>query len=540
MNELLRPRLRLTAVLTGSLAVLACGSRDDTLDRSLALLPPVALRSTLVMVDRNAPQALLLDLATDPLPTEPIVTPLPHGPSRVERRNGHDEALVLCLGRRANDEHAEEDATLVALEPNGDSREYVLGSPFGRLQQSPDGRYAFLFKSKEGDAERLLENPNEIAIVDLDATPNPDPTKDDSVELRTLRSFGDSPDSVVFSPPMLIAGEERRLAVVLSNTNVTLIDLTFLDRRETTVQLAGEGTAVSRVTPQQVLFNPDAPELYVRGNGSSDVFVFNLSPRAGAIEPDDDGKPRNDFRPFIDQLGVGGSPRDMALYDGGDGARLLVLSAGRLASVVEASTSQVTSVELPREASKLLLFESASPRDDQPGPRALLYEPGHSTIMFLDLADLEERGSRNLETLDLQRPVQSIVPMLEENRVLVLHDGTTVSVVDLASRTAPPIASSERLSDALFDAARERLWVGPKGQQYVAWLALASGDTREVRLDHPVDQLVPLFESGQLAIVHTHPLGLLTVLDVDGELPSTEDARSTRGFFAAGLLDRGE
>jgi hypothetical protein len=61
-----------------------------------------------------------------------------------------------------------------------------------------------------------------------------------------------------------------------------------------------------------------------------------------------------------------------------------------------------------------------------------------------------------------------------------------------------------------------------------------------VRLDHPVEHLVPLFESGRLAIEHAHPLGLLTVLDVDGELPSTADARSTRGFFAAGLLDRGE
>jgi hypothetical protein len=486
------------------------------------------------MVDRAAPQAMLLDTAGDPLPTEPSITRLPHGPSLAERRTGHDEALVLCLGRRANDEHDEEAATLVALQANGDSREYVLGNPFARLEQSPDGRYAFLFKSKTGTAERLLDNPNEIAVVDLDA----DPDDDAAVTLRTLRSFGDSPDSVVFSPEMMIAGEARRLAVVLSNTNVTLVDLDHLDRRETTVQLASDDD-IDGVTPQQVLFNPGAPELYVRGQGSSDVFVFNLSPRAGDSEPDD-GEPRNDFRPFIDQLGVGGSPRDMALYDSGDGARLLVLSDGPLASVVEASTSQVTSVALPSEASKLLLFEAASPRDDEPGPRALLYQPGQSAIMFLDLADLVERGSRNLETLALQRPVQSIVPMLEENRVLVLHDGATVSVVDLASRTAPPIASSETLSAALFDAERERLWVGPKGQQYVAWLALASGDTREVRLDHPVERLVPLFESGRLAIEHAHPLGLLTVLDIDGELPSTTDARSTRGFLAAGLLDRGE
>lgn len=515
--------------------LLGCGSHDDSLDRGYDLLAPVALRSSLVMVDKTAPQALLIDTAKDPLPTEPIVAELPHGPSLLQRRNEHDEALVLCLGRRADDRHDEEAATLVALAPNGTTREYVLGNPFARLEQSPDGRYAFLFKSKDGTAERLLDNPNEVALVDLDKKAS----DESAVTLRTLRSFGDSPDRVVFSPSMLIAGEDRRLAVVLSDTNVTLVDLDHLDRRETTVQLAGDAAASSRITPAQVLFNGGAAELYVRGTGSADVFVFNLSPRAGEAETAD-GEPRNDFRPFIDQLGVGGSPSDMALYESDGATRLLVLSDGRRASVVDASTSQVTSVALPDEASRLLLFEAPSPRDDEVKWRALLYQPGQSTVMFLDLADLEERGTRNLETLELQQPVSSLVPMLEEDRVLVLHDGTTVSVVDLAGRTAPPIASSQTLKGALFDVAQRRLWVGPQGQQYVAWLELETGDTREVRLDHPVAELVPVFDSGRLAIVHPHPLGLLTVLDVNGEVPTTDDARSVRGYLAAGLLDRGE
>lgn len=517
-------------VLTAGL--LACGSQDESLDRALDLLDPVALESTLVMVDKAAPQAFLLDTNADPLPTEPIVVELPHGPSRALRRNAQDEALVLCQGRRADREHDEEPATLVALRPNGRTREYELGNPFDKLEQSPDGRYAFLFKSKSGSTGRLLDNPNEVALVDLDKDPD-----DDAVSIRTLRSFGDSPESVVFSPEMSIAGEDRRLAVVLSATNVTLIDLGHLDHRETTVQLAGDGD--SKVTPQQVLFNREAPELYVRGTGSPDVFVFNLSQRAGESETED-GELRNDFRPFIDQLGVGGNPSAMALYDDPTGPRLLVLSSGRLASVVEASTSQVVSVQLPNEASDVLLFTAPSPRDDESKPRALLYRPGQSTVMFLDLVDLEERGTRNLETLDLQRPVKSILPMVEEGRALVLHDEAAVSVIDLAGRTAPPIASSEPLDGALFDAERHRLWVGPRDQSYVAWLNLDTGDTPEVLLDYPVAQLVPLFESGKLAIIHDHLLGLVTVLDVSGERPSEDDARSTRGFFAADLLDRGE
>jgi hypothetical protein len=153
------------------LCLLACGSHDESLDRPLDLMAPLALESTLVMVDKAAPQAFLLDTSQDPLPTEPIVAELPHGPTLATRRNDHDEGLVLCLGRRADSEHEEEAASLVALEPNGTLRSYPLGNPFDRMEQSPDGQYAFLFKSKEGTAERLLDNPNEVAVVDLDKQP---------------------------------------------------------------------------------------------------------------------------------------------------------------------------------------------------------------------------------------------------------------------------------------------------------------------------------------------------------------------------------
>ena len=526
-------RLLRTSPFALVLCLLACGSQDGALDHPLDLMAPFALKSTLVMIDRTAPQAFLLDTGEDPLPTQPIVTSLPHGPQLAMRRNEHDEALVLCVGRRADDRHDEEAASLVALKPNGTLRSYVLGNPFDRLEQSPDGHYAFLFKSKEGTAERLLDNPNEVAVIDLDKQ-----AKDESaVSLRTLRSFGDSPDSVVFSPTMMIAGEARQLAVVLSGTNVTLLDLDHLDHRETTVQLAGDGDA--SVTPNQIVFNPAAPELYVRGSASPDVFVFNLSARAGDATTED-GEVHNDFRPFIDQLGVGGNPTDMALYDEDSGGKLLVLSDGRSASVVEASTSQVATVALPSDARQVLLFNAASPRDDEVAPRALLYTPGQNVLTFLDLEDLQDAGSRAVDTLELQHPVKSIVPMLEQNRVLVLHDGQSVSVVDLAGRTAPPITSTVTLAGALFDSDHRRLWVGPAGQPFVAWFELDSGDTREVLLDHPIDQLVPLFDSGRLAIVHNDPLGLVTVLDVDGDKPTRDNARSTRGFFAAGLLDRGE
>ena len=68
------------------------------------------------------------------------------------------------------------------------------------MQQSDDGHYVVCSRAT---AERLIDNPNEIAIVDLTKGPK----EEDAINLRTLRTFGDSPLSVVFSPPMSIVGE---------------------------------------------------------------------------------------------------------------------------------------------------------------------------------------------------------------------------------------------------------------------------------------------------------------------------------------------
>ena len=524
-------------LLTTTLAIAACGDRQDDINTPRQLMDPLGLESTLVLVDQQEPAALLYDVALEPLPSVATRVPLPHGPMMLVRREGKDEALVLCSGRRADVKHDEEPAALVALGGNGKERTYELGNPFGALIQSSDGRYAFLLKGEQSG--RLLDNPNEVAIVDLDKGP-----KDDgAITLRTLRSFGDSPRGVIFSPEMAIAGEVRRLAVVLSDTNVTLLDLDHLDRRETTVQLTSEASA--SVVPSQIAFNPDAPEIYVRAEGSSDVYVFNLSPRAEG-EANEDDEPRNDFRPFIDQLGVAGAPTDMALYTTSDaGNRLLVLSGGApqtgfqsSATVVDAATSNVTAVALPSPASHALTFTATSPRDQTLRPRALLYSPGGTELLFLDLEDLEERGSRNLEALNLPQPVRELVPMLEEGRVLVLHDDQRVSLVDLAGRTLSPITTSVELEDALFDHVRRRLWVGPEGQRFVGWLELDTGDTRETLLDASIEHVVPLLDSGHLVVLHPRRLGHLTVLDADK--PTREAARSVRGFLAAGLLDRGE
>jgi hypothetical protein len=513
------------------LALLACGDQSKSIDNRINLTHAIALDNRLVLIDQPGNRALLVDVTQASIDASTEIVELPHDPELAFRRRGANEVLIVSFGRRASARKEAEPAVLSALDGSGNLREYELGdTPFDKLEQSRDGRFAFLYKGTQSN--RLLSNQNAIAIVDLDA----EPKDDDAVHLRTLVSFGDSPLDVVFSPVMPVLGEERRLAVVLSQANVTLLDLDHLDRQETTVQLSsGSGQMVQ---PVQVSFNADASELYVRGAGSNDVFVFTLSARPPSDEEPGE-RPHNDFRPFIDQLGVGGIPSDMDLYGEGDETRLLVLSASAAqAAVVETGTSQVTTVTLPQAASRLYLFEAPSPRDDTSAERALLYQTGSNTLMFLDLRDLEERGSRNLELLHLDEGVQQLIPMPEEQRVLVIHDTAGASLVDLASRTVLPITASTVLQDAEFDAGRRRFWVAPVGQPFLAWLDLETGEPRELLLDAPIAQFVPMFSAGKVAVLHDSDVGHLTI--VDAESPTREGASSARGFLLSSILDRGE
>jgi hypothetical protein len=402
---------------------------------------------------------------------------------------------------------------------------FTLGNPFDSIAQSSDGDFVIVFRT--GRADRVIENRNEISLIDFQT---------DEVTPLSLENLGDTPNSVFFSPEMEILGDVRRLAVVLSDRNVAIIDLNHPERQETTVQLSQQGAEA--VKPTQVLFSTTEPVIYLRAGNSDDLFVFQLTERPGGSEGADGGAEHNDFRPTLNQLGVGARPSDMALFGAEQDARLLTIAEnGYAVVVVETSTGRPTSVPLPALATNILLFETVSPRDDNVAPRALLYAQDSAALTFVDLADLAERGERNLEELVLDAPVRKLIPLEAERLVMVLHD-QGVSLVSLDSRTVAPISTSVELEDALFDEVGRQLWVGPRGQPWLGSLNLATGEPSELLLDAPIDAVVPMFDDGKIAVVHPSGVGHLTLIDLDE--PDREHAIALRGFLLDGILDRGE
>jgi hypothetical protein len=517
------------------LSVAACQSWDPGYAERPVLLPPVALQSQLALVETSNARVFFID------PAQPEgrarVATVAKAPVLAARRNGKDELLVLSRGERGEPGVTPEPAALTVLSPDPATAPRVmpLGSRFNALDQSDDGRFLVAHFGPQTNTGDALFNPNEIALVDLMAS-NP-------VVPRTIRSFGSVPAGVAFSPPMNLPDGPRNLAVILSQSFVTLLDLDHPTRSEITVPLTLPDDHRA-LQPVQVLFEPNDPAIYVRADGANDIYALRLLP-VDASERAPDG---NDFTPALSQLGAGSGPADMALYDSADGPRLLVVSTGSSdAFVIDARTSRSTRIALDEPASRIDLFEGAGPGDPKSRSRALLIGTGLASrsIGFLDLDELELLGRRNLDSRSMGAPAVDSLFFPGRGLAVVLHraqPGTAgVSVIDLAQRTVAPIFAE--VPPVGLAPSPDKIWVSPGSGDRLGFLDLGTLAPGEVRLDAPITAIIPMAKGadGKSRVVVVHggdPAGSLTVLD--GDRPERATARAMVGFLLQDLLERGD
>ena len=217
----------------------------DHFEEAFELLPlPVSVGSKLLLVETSAPAGLLIDAsAPDNAPTRVSLRP---NPIWVEPRNAHaDQALVLTLGERGNENRKQAPGGLSIISANGELQTLDLGnSGFDRLHQSQNGHHALLTRSGSGD--QLLQNINEVALIDLQRPDAP----------PSIQVLPETPRYVVFSEDFSLDGVPQELAAVLTSNMVAIFDLTQPDLEPLLVQLNTQ-TDVS-LLPVQALFDPQA------------------------------------------------------------------------------------------------------------------------------------------------------------------------------------------------------------------------------------------------------------------------------------------
>lgn len=502
-------------------------------DRERLILGPVPLKDRVAYIDSARDQVTILDTTTP----KPRIYRYHIGRRAIFATTtpDHQRLAVVTRGEEAVVEgQVDQEPKLWLIDvsdPSSVPVSYDIGSPFDRLAIASDGNTAVAYFSQSGpDSEGFFRNPNELALIKLSAEPS-----DTNPTLKTVRSFGSVPDGIVLSPPMVVPNAEdptpRVFAFVLAQNNVTIIDATYPERNEVSIRL---DTAGVNVRPREIVFAPGTSTAYLRSDNARDVLeiFINYEP-AAADEPND-----NDFRPALAELGAGGGPADIAVYDDLSGRRLVLAATPntRQIVVIDTDTAQFTTIETPDPIDRVLLF----PDNPTETPRVALLASLGNRLSRVHMVSLDGIGDPlvqpTVQTINLDQPVLDVVPVPGRELAMIVHDDnrTVLGLLDLVFGSVSPLQGIGRLDAYAFSAAGDYLIGATAGSSRVGFLQLANLHPSDMRLDAtPVNVLA--MSNGSIVLDHGTAFGHATIIPQ----PDAKRADSfvLDGFLLDGIFD---
>ncbi len=536
-NHTLTPIALLLGTSLAAIAIAAPGCAED--DRHIAwerqreIIGPIALEDRVAYVDSARDRVIVVDtteakpqINTYAIGRKPIfatVTP------------DHLHLAVITRGEEAVLEgQIDEEPQLWMVDVStGDTVPipYPIGSPFDRLAIADNGSVAVAYFSGSGpDSEGFFRNPNELAVIDLEREADID-----NPILKTIRSFGSVPDGVILSPPMAIPGADdpspRIFAFVLAPNNLTMIDLTYPERNEVSIRL---DIADESVRPREIVFAPNTATAYLRSDNARDVLeiLINYDPPKAEDEND------NDYRPALAELGAGGGPADIAVYDDAEQRRFVLAATPNTHEVVviDADTGQFATVPTSDPIDRVILF----PNDPNVVPRVALLASISSRLPRVHLLSLEgitdELVQADLKTVSLDQPVLDVLPVPGQELGMIVHDDdrTVLGLLDVALGSVSPLQGVGRLDTYDFCPCGDYLVGATSGVDRVGFLDLHNLHPSDFLLDD-LPSKVFAFPCGKIYVDHGDPFGRATII------PSPDAKRSEAvvltGFLLADVLD---
>ncbi|MCW5806821.1 MAG: hypothetical protein KIT31_30970 [Deltaproteobacteria bacterium] len=517
-------------------AALACVSactdeRPILWERPRTVLGPIPLKSQIAYVDSALDRVTLLDLAPD----APAIRHKSIGRRAilaVPSPDRHD-LYVITRGEEAILEgQIDQPPRLWAIDTIDLDRPavaYDIGSPFDRIAVSPDNSIAVAYFSAAGpDAAGFFRNPNEMAIIDLARPPSAtNPT------LKTIRSFGSVPEGVALTPPMIVPGDAegvpRTFAFVLSPNTLTVLDTSHPTRREISIRLDLGGSAV---IPREIVFAPNTASAYVRSDNARDVLQVHLV----GVPPE---RPEaNDYRPQLAELGAGGGPTDIAVYDDYGGRRYVLASTPNTSEVVviDADTAQFRSIRVVGPIDRILLFPSGG---DAPPRKALFASIGTSgrTVHVLDLENIQDPLTQaKIRTIALDKGVRDVVPVPGRELAMLVHDDhrTVLGLLDMETESTSPLLGVGKLDSYDFSPDGSYLIGATAKIGRVGFVALDNLHPTDFRLDQPPSRVLST-ANAKIFVDHGDPFGHATV--IPSPTATRADAIVLAGFLTADLLD---
>lgn len=508
----------LSASLIG--ALVGCGGDPAGTDvETLALEAPLVSGSNYYVLDSRRDELLVL-IPRDGKLTEVRQTFEGQIGPHIARPGGG-----LLLLTRAPDQ-------LIVLDDAGEvERTLELASAYDTLVARDDGRFVIAYHGPAslGGAERVLFNPNELAIVDLSEPAS-------APQIVTLQ--GPRPSTIQYAAPFTLADPNTLLhqALVFATGSVSLLDLTTeveVDRQRR-IPLA-EPSLQAGVTPSSTFLSSEDPAdpndltLYVTATGVDELFAIDLLPADPATG--------RTIQPAINQVSTGISPGSMHPFVLNGRDKLLIVSRTGAASVsiVDAATGNVTRIPIERGADGALVWEQVE--NGEVRPQALLYRSRDSIAQFVDLPLFERQGTGAIRSLQLGSSIDSIARVGDDAslRAVARHtNGNGLDVIELDRRAVAPIPSTVTLQE--FAIAGDVLFTVATNVERLLAVDLNTQAPSEVPMLAAGERVAVSPESNTLLVDHGRNTGWYSLFDLATFREGPRDERI--GVALHGVLDR--
>jgi len=529
-------RINAKAVLCIAALLLAagCGERDPVWDTVLPQpIVTKALTKGAAIVDAPANRVMVLSVAEE-LSLEPRSFAIGSGFATAATTADHQRLLVLCRGVVPRRSEGDERPALTVIDTEPDlhvSRIYALAQPMSGMIVDPEGKYAIVHPTS-ADAG-FLQNPNQLIFVDLERGPD----ELGNPYAMTLRSFGGKPQGFTFTQLLDLPGGQRRLLIVLTDRDVSLIDLKDLTIPEVTVQLTGStdtlvpaGIAVSDGEPGV----DDDARIAIMLEDEPNVVLVDLT----SVPPEQSAALPQSFLAMPNVVHVGGVASDISFVRTDGGLRLAALIPSKQeVTLVDPATGMASQIALGNAFERISIVTGVVGTTAAGSDTALLWSSSSNVVALLALGSTVGKPYQSVDLLTLPAPVSQVydVPAPNQHLKLLLPPlGLEVTVLDLLERTAAPItsASSSLAVQTAPDGGRTWFWKN----QDLAMLNMQTLEPLNVHLSHPVHAVADVLRSdGGRALVAVHAVGAVGATVLDAYQPSLAGSQEYVGLLMGEL-----
>jgi hypothetical protein len=504
-------------------AIGACGGRPSYWESATTTATSHGLANGVALVDDPDHRVVLLTAVAD-LQLARRSFSIGHNVASTLTSPDGARLFVLSTGDSPRRAKSDEGPSLTVIDASTldspTATRYPMSVPLPNLAIDPLGHWAVAYAGPGAPAS-FVQNANEIVIFDL-ITPGATPIS------RPIRSFGGTPQRLTFTPELQLPAGKRRLLIIETKIDVTLLDLDNASQLrpppEITVPLTS-GSNAQQVEPDGVVvdgFDSGSPadaRIALRAKGDRNVFTFTLGPSTDTAS----APPQNDFSPSINLTDVGGIPTDIAFVHTDGGLRVAALVPSTSSAVlVDPDTSITTQVALPARYSRLSLVTSIVGSGTGTDV-AMLWNTdsgANSGVALWTLGNTVGKPYFSVEVLGVSQPIQTVDSVAAPNERLKVLEATQANVffvLDLHSRTASPL---DTLGQATLAIAPDgmRLWAFAHGGQLLSKVDFANLSPVSLTTDSPIDAVYDVARTGGdggRSLIAIHKQGTLgaTVFD---------------------------